>query len=138
VLIAQGCDQLLESDPSVTGRRAPSGLGRRGRELWKDIVSGYELRADELELLEHACREVDLLERMQSELESAPMTIQGAYGQVVANPLVSEIRQHRTVLAGILVKLKLTDSAEAAAHSRSARISEAARKAARARWATGH
>ena len=121
---------------SMSGRRAPSGLSRWGRELWKSVVDDYELRVDELELLEHACRQPDLVDRMQGELETAQLTVKGAYNQVTAHPLVSEIRQPRTVLAGLLGKLKIPDLPGAAV-PRSARVSEAARKAARARRGLG-
>lgn len=63
--------------------------------------------------------------------------MKGAYNQIVSNPIVSEIRQHRAVLARLLTQLKLPDEPGSLAdRHHSAKVSEAARKAARARWGT--
>lgn len=109
---------------------APKGLQVKGKRLWRDITSGYELRADELRILEDACREVDLIERLEAELSTAPLVVNGSMGQPVAQPLVQEIRQHRGVLARLLTSLKLPDDEAAGGSDRAS----AARAAAIARW----
>lgn len=116
--------------------KTPTNLGKRGRALWSAIASTYELRPDELCTLEDACREADLIERLHAELAQSELTTKGSMGQEVASPYVSEIRQHRTVLTGLLKSLKLPDSPVGAAQKKAA-TSEAARAAARARWGTG-
>ena len=116
----------------MEGRPAPSDLGKRGRALWEDIIGGWALRADEYQLLQDACRTADLIVRMERELQTGELTVKGAYNQRVSNPVVSEIRQHRNTLKGLLGQLKLTDPD--VTRDRSARISEQARKAARTRW----
>jgi hypothetical protein len=110
----------------------PEGLGLRAARLWDDIVEAQELRTDELRVLEDACREVDLIERMHAELQGAPLVVKGSMGQDVANPLVQELRQHRALVARLLGSLKLSDEdgEEYDARARSAQ----ARKAAVARW----
>jgi len=115
--------------------RAPKGLGPDGRRLWKSIAEAYDLRADEVSLLEDACREKDIVARLEDELATSPLTVKGSMGQEVASPLVSEVRQHRTTLAGLLKALKLPDS-PAGAQRRKAVVSQQAREAARARWGT--
>ena len=116
--------------------RRPTNLGKRGKALWDSIVPAYELRPDEVCTLEDACREADLIERLNAELANAELTTRGSMGQEVASPFVSEIRQHRTVLAGLLGKLKLPDTPAGAAR-KAAVTSEQRSKAARARWGTG-
>ncbi len=113
--------------------KVPPGLGKAGTALWKSIIPTYELRADELRMLADACREADIVQRLEDELSEAPLMVQGSQGQLVASPLVSEVRQHRTVLAGLLKALKLPDS-PATQRQKTAHISEQARDAARARW----
>lgn len=113
--------------------RMPSKLGPAGRALWKSIIPAYELRPDELRLLADACREADIIQRLEDELANAPLMVKGSQGQLVASPLVSEVRQHRAVLASLLRALKLPDS-PATAQRKAALISEQARLAARARW----
>ena len=109
---------------------APKGLkGSLG--FWRKITKKFELRDDELRILEDSCREMDLIDRLEEALEGADLTVRGSQGQPVANPLVQEVRQHRGQLKSLLGSLKLPDEpGEAAGSSRS----ESARKAAEARW----
>jgi hypothetical protein len=123
------------------GVRRPGNLGRAGTALWTDIHAAWELRADELRLLEAAAREVDLIERMQAELDAgAPLVVKGSMGQPAASPLVSEIRQHRGTLKTLLSALKLSEDGRrnrgVYSHRGVATVSDAARRAARARWGT--
>lgn len=113
--------------------RAPSNLGTQGRKLWRSIMSVYELRPDEERILEDACREADIIERLEDEQRDRPLTAKGSMGQEVASPMVSELRQHRSTMNALLKSLKLpeTDAGRRAARERN---SENARKAARARW----
>lgn len=107
----------------------PTNLGARGKAFWTEIASKFSLRADERRILEDACREMDLIERMDRELRSAELTIDGSRGQGVVNDLVKEIRQHRALLARLLAALKLPDEL-AQGESRSS----SARDAAISRW----
>lgn len=109
---------------------APQGMNEPGRGLWKDITGKYGLRADELRVLEAACREADLIDRIESMMPDEELIVSGSQGQPVINPLVPELRQHRTTLAGLLRQLKLPDDAAGDAEARST----AARAAANARW----
>lgn len=113
-----------------TNAPAPDGLGSAGEQMWADITSRYGLRVDELRVLEDICREVDLIARLDSELAASKVMVVGSQGQEVINPLVSEVRQHRGVVARLLAQLKLPDLEEAAAEARST----SARAAANARW----
>lgn len=114
----------------------PSGLGERGLSLWNEITSTYQLRADEKATLADACREADIIEKLQAEFATRPLITTGSMGQDVAAPHVSEIRQHRITLKTLLAQLKLPDTPDVAARKR-ATVSENARKAARTRWGTG-
>lgn len=91
---------------------APKGVGTAGRKLWREITGKYDLRPDELSTLADACREEDLIARMQDKLddESTHLIVVGSQGQPVANPMVSEIRQHRGTKLAILKALKLPDA----------------------------
>lgn len=117
----------------MNGATAPEGLGSAGSALWDSIIPAYELRPDELRMLADACREADIVQRLEDDLTDSPLLVKGSQGQDVISPLVQEVRQHRTVLAGLLRALKLPDS-PTTAKQKAARTSEAARAAARARW----
>ncbi|MER8008123.1 hypothetical protein [Streptomyces sp. NPDC094149] len=121
--VIQGLDSLPEP---------PVELGVRGAELWRAVLAEHELRTDELRVLEDACREVDLIERMHAELHTAPLVVKGSMGQDVANPLVQELRQHRALVARLLGALKLSDEEQ---DGRDAQFrTDRARRAALTRW----
>lgn len=103
--------------------------------MWKQILADFELNPLERHMLEHACYQADLVDRLEAELEGAALVVRGSLGQPAPSPLVSEIRLHRTVLATLLKALKLSDE-PAGSGRRSWDRSVAARKAARARWGT--
>jgi hypothetical protein len=114
----------------VTNQPAPPGLGPRAAELWGGVTGKWELRIDEQLILEAACREVDLIEAMIDRQRGEDLIGTGSQGQPVAAPLISELRMHRTTLAGLLKQLKLPDEDGRAA----ATTSDLARHAANARW----
>lgn len=116
-----------------TDAKIPAKLGTEGRRLWSEIVDRYDLRPDEIRVLADACREADIVERLELELRDAPLMVKGSQGQLVASPLVSEVRQHRTVVAALLKALHLPDTDSQGAQ-KAQKDSEAARAAARARW----
>lgn len=93
-------------------RKPPAGLGVKARSVWTRITKEYDLRADELRLLEDACREVDLIERIDKELAKGSLMVPGSMGQQVTNPLVAEIRQHRLALARLFNQLHLPDDGD--------------------------
>ena len=123
----------------VKGRReVPRGLGEKSRRLWRETVDGFTLRADEYTLLEQACRELDLIEAMQKSLAENGLIVQGSMGQPVANPFVSEIRQHRAQLTSILRALKIPDGDVGASGNQDGEVSSKARAAAQSRWSQAY
>lgn len=114
---------------------APAGLGPTGGKLWRSVLDDFELRPDELRILEDACREAALIDKLQHEIDQLTTLIaRGSMGQPVANPLIQEVRQHRATFAQLMARLKLADAdGEGSPGDRSAR----ARAAATARWRRG-
>lgn len=110
---------------------APRGMGAAGKKLWKATTERYELRQDELEVLRAVCAEADLIARMEEALEGESLTVEGSMGQLVAHPLVTELRQHRATMATLLRGMKLPDDDGAA-------VSNQQREAAQSRWAAAH
>lgn len=111
--------------------RTPLHLGAAGRSLWRTITGIYELRGDELLLLEKACRTADDGARLDEAVRTAPLLVAGSAGQQRHNPLLNEARQTRALLAALLKQLALPDEdAAAKARDNSARATTAAR----ARW----
>lgn len=114
--------------------RTPRRLAGPGRSLWHSVVGAYELRPDELLLLEKACRTADESARLDEETRAAPLMVTGSTGQQRHNPLLNEARQTRALLAALLKQLALPDEAREAAKGRD--NSTRATNAARARWGT--
>jgi hypothetical protein len=110
---------------------APPGLGTSGRRLWSDVVGEWDLRPDELVVLERACRVRDRLERLDAALAKVDVLDTGSREQVRVHPALGELRQQETVLAGLLDRLRLT---EPSAEGSTAGRSTAARELALRRW----
>lgn len=111
--------------------KAPAGLRAAGKKLWEDIASKYELRADELAVLEDAARTSDMIATMETGLKGRPLLVRGSQGQQVINPLISELRQYRSTRAALLRQLKLPDENST---DTGAALSAKNRAAANARW----
>lgn len=114
----------------------PSGLADSGRAVWASVTDLYELRVDELVVLEKACRASDRIAQMESELEGSTFMVKGSMGQPVVNPLVAEIRAHEALVQRLLGSLKLPDDPKGGAEEKPR--SAQARAAAQSRWAAAH
>lgn len=106
----------------------PADLAPSSGKMWDSVVTKYELRPDELRILEDACREADLIDDLEKHLRGADRIVKGSMGQQVINPLISELRQHRIAFSSLMSKLKLPDDGAEVAGSQQ-------RDAANARWA---
>lgn len=124
----------MTTKTKATKARMPANLQAKGKALWTSVTTDYILRADEVRILEDACREADLIERMERELRGEDLIVRGSMGQPVANPLAQEIRQHRGQFARLMKQLDLPDGdVKLGSSSRST----SARAAAQARWRRG-
>jgi len=122
-------------DSTFVPATSPADLDSAGKALWDGISTKWELRPDELRVLEDACREADVLSSLETVRSSSTfsVTVFGSQGQMVIHPVISELRQHRATLAALLRQLKLPDeNPEQAAAARSSMM----RGVANARWAT--
>lgn len=118
--------------------RAPTGLGKAGRRVWRHVADAYALEdfnAAELAQLELASRTMDLVAELAEEVDAEGLTVEGSKGQRRAHPALGELRLQRRLAADLLRQLGL-DQADADGtvsnlpSVRSRRASQAARK----RW----
>jgi hypothetical protein len=70
-------------------------------------------------------------EDLGAALAGAPKLVKGSQGLLVINPLIPEVRQHRSALASLLKQLKIPDVEPAAGQDKR---STQARAAAMSRW----
>lgn len=116
----------------MVAKPVPVGLALAGKSLWSGIADVYELRADEVAVLTDACRTADLIAVMEAGLVDQPLMVKGSQGQLVINPLISELRQYRAARAALLRQLKLPDEGSTDVGGA---LSAKNRAAANARWA---
>jgi hypothetical protein len=109
---------------------APTTLADAGKALWDTVASKYVLRADELAVLENACRAADMIVRVESAWaeEGCPMYTKGSMGQLVEHPAPKGIRAWQTTMDAALARLKLPDDPSGAKPNQQ-------RAAAQSRWA---
>jgi hypothetical protein len=95
----------------MSRRPAPEGLSGRALALWEEIgESGdFTLRIDEYYVLENACRELDIIDRMEGRQRGEDLLGTGSQGQPVAAPLLAELRQHRAFFNQCMKQLALPD-----------------------------
>jgi hypothetical protein len=110
--------------------RAPSGLGKAGRALWRDLMAEYGLNPVEAAILVQVCRCVDRLEAIEVELAGMPLVMAGSMGQPRCNPLLAEQRAQARVLESLCRALAIPLPSEDVGRRRS----PSAREAAVQRW----
>lgn len=110
---------------------APKGLGLTGKRLWRDVAGKYELRPDEQSILESACKTADTIDQLQEALEGQPAMVPGSRGQMIAHPLLAEVRMQRIAFSGLLRALRLPDENAGATRNQQ-------RDAATTRWAQAY
>lgn len=109
----------------------PRGLGASGRRLWRSVTDGFDLGPDEMEVLREACRCADELQRLRDAVAEAPLTTTGSAGQLVAHPLLEQVRRHRDLLGKLMERLALPAGDEDAGSTPAQRR---AQRAAQQRW----
>lgn len=124
---------MTESNGAPGGYRAAK-LGKRGAWLWDQVTGTYSLRPDDTMLLEDACHTLDLIDKIEAQLVGAELLLVGAYDQPIANPLIDQVKAHRSVMARLLGQLKLPNVAGVQAELDR---TDRARNAANARWGRG-
>lgn len=93
--------------------KSPASLESAGQALWLSVTEKYDLRVDELAVLEAACKTADMIATLDREWAALgkPFLTSGSMGQDVIHPLIGERRTQQAQLAALLGKLKLPDEA---------------------------
>lgn len=111
--------------------KPPTGLGKRGRTFWRDVVAEFDLTDAERHLLHEACRSLDRIDALEALVADEGMTVTGSTGQTVLHPGIAEARQQRLVLGRLVKQLELPDEDTPPTSSMN---TDRARYAAQQRW----
>lgn len=99
---------------AYTSPSAPEGLNSRATALWKNLHEMYSFDPHEDILVEQLCRAVMMADDLRSRQAEEDFIGEGAMGQPVAAPLVTEMRQWDSNIKGLITALKLPVTATAA------------------------
>lgn len=112
--------------------RAPTGLQRAGKALWKSLTDVFDFAEEpgKVQLLAQACRVADIVAELDDAAAEAPLTVKGSMGQPVISPYIAEARAQRALLAQLLGRLGLPDTDETIAQKQE-RLSNTRRRAAK-------
>lgn len=110
--------------------KAPTGLQKAGKRVWRAVLEEFDLDARELLVLEQAARQADAVEALEAEVEVSGLVTRGSAGQLRLSQTVTELRQARLAVSRLLSDLALPDTDEELAASRRGR------RAAEARWSS--
>jgi hypothetical protein len=112
--------------------KRPSGLRARGRRYWDAVTGEFDLASTELELLRELCGTLDEIDLLKAVLRKDGVTTAGSKGQVVAHPVLVELRGARLLLSRLAGQLDLPDEDGSTVPTAA---SLRAKKAATDRWA---
>ncbi len=112
-------------------RSPQAALQSDGTALWDEVSEAYDLRLDEQRILEHVCRTLDELHRLQTALDDSEVVVAGSNRQPRSSPLIAEIRGHRQLLSRLVAQLDLPDLDTTAQRSA---LSQRKAAAANVRW----
>ena len=93
---------------STTKPRPPKRLGPAGRRFWRDVMADFQLAGPhESALLEQACRELDIIDRLDDALTDAEVEVNTPAHGLVVNRLFAEVQQHRGAFRMLIRDLRL-------------------------------
>jgi len=109
--------------------KPPVSLSDAGKALWTSVVEKYDLRVDELAVLEAACKTADMIAILDKEWDGLgkPFLTRGSMGQDVIHPLIGERRQQQAAQAALFRQLKLPDDVAGGVSTNPARAAAATR-----------
>jgi hypothetical protein len=101
--------EFARKEPNMAKREIPApprGSRARGRRLWTDILTRFELEQHELCLLAEIVRTADLLDELVAIAAAEGLMVSGPHGSK-PHPAVVEARQARIALARLTAALRL-------------------------------
>ena len=89
-------------------KKAPSGLGVKGKSFWHRVTSDFEFsEAHDLERLRLACQTLDDLEEAERSIRAEGRYLKNRFGELRENPALKTVRDSRVVFCRIIRELGL-------------------------------
>ena len=112
--------------------RMPKGLGYQGQKLWTSINEEFDFTGEpaKLRILFDACKTADVIDQLDKEMVSEPLTVRGSMGQKTIHPCLAQAQSARAMMAQLLAKLDLPPT-EDEADEQAARLTRTRSRAAR-------
>lgn len=123
--------EAVQTDGEHEPPAPPSALGPRGRARWGQIAAEFDFdMATDLDLLEQYCHALDVLGLLDVAIADQPLMQHSPSAGMIVNRAITEKRAHVQLLQRLASQLNLSVEDESAQMT----STQAARKAARARW----
>lgn len=119
----------------ISARRMPSGLIKdgRGQRLWRDLTAKWEFTEAEYRMLENACYTADRITRERRAIGDQ-LTVKGSQGQIVAHPLLAQLRADEEHLEKTLARIEMPEPEENTNTSTEGERSAQMRAVVNSRW----
>ncbi|MBT1171284.1 hypothetical protein [Bifidobacterium sp. SO4] len=119
----------------ASGHRMPGKLIKdgKGQRLWRDLTAKWEFTEEEYRLLESACYTADRITLERREIGDK-LTVEGSMGQIVAHPLLAQLRADEEHLAKLLARIEMPEPEENTNTSTEGERSAQMRAVVNSRW----
>ncbi|ORB73126.1 hypothetical protein [Mycobacterium scrofulaceum] len=114
--------------------KAPVGLGRAGRAVWRAVWAEFDISRDpgKQALLAEAAAVKDVIEELSEHAAEAPILVKAANGAPAIQPSLQELRMQRQLFQQLITRIGMPDADQA--DSTHAKRVAAGRKGAEVRW----
>jgi hypothetical protein len=77
---------------NTKGNRPPKGLKSGGKQLWRNVLDGWDVAEEQYVLLENACRSQDRIDRLVAIVDKEGPVQRNRFGVSVAHPAALLLR----------------------------------------------
>lgn len=120
----------------MNGQNLPRGLskGGAGQKFWNELTARVEFTDVELRILTSACFTLDRIAK-ERRVIGGDLVVEGSRGQLVAHPLLTELRADERHFADLVKRLDIPDEfAQQASGTESGNRAAQMRAVANSRW----
>jgi hypothetical protein len=91
----------------------PDGLNAEASKFYSTMLDSYTWSHAELYILETICREMTLISFIENDIDLTKLRRTGVANNDIADPLLGELRGHRSLLSNLMKTLKFPEDKKA-------------------------